>query len=80
MDLRDSEIDLMIKYKGYICHFAFDEEEKLFNGHVANSHYQITFQGKSVYEIQRAFQQAIDEHISWCTRHKTKYADDMPSF
>ena len=76
----DSKTDFMIEYKGYICHFAFDEADKLFHGKVANSHYIIAFQGKSVYELQRAFQNAIEEHIAWCTKHKTKYANDLPSF
>ena len=70
----------MIEYKGYVCHFVFNEADKLFHGKVANSHYPIDFQGKSVYELTRSFQEAIDEHISWCLKHETKNTKGFPSF
>lgn len=68
MTLQDSD-DFMIEYKGYICHFAFNEIDKLFHGKVANSHYLIEFEGKSIREVQEAFHIAIDEHIEWCKKH-----------
>jgi predicted HicB family RNase H-like nuclease len=59
----------MIKYRGYIGHFTFDEKTNLFHGRVANTHDLITFQGKSVKEIHQAFQDAIDEHLDWCKKY-----------
>ena len=66
--MQDSS-DEMIEYKGYICHFAFNEGDKLFHGRVANSHYLIEFNGKSIREIKEAFHTAIDEHIVWDKKH-----------
>ena len=60
----------MIEYKGYICHFAFNEMDKLFHGRVANSHYFIEFKGKSIRELTEAFHKAIEDHIEWCKKHK----------
>lgn len=29
--------DCMIEYRGFICHFAFDEKDQIFHGRVANN-------------------------------------------
>ena len=62
--------NLMIKYKGYIGHFSFDEEKMMFFGKVANSHDFITFQGKSINELKQAFRDSVDEYIAWCKRFR----------
>lgn len=59
---------IMIKYRGYIGHFFFDEKNAMFQGNVANTHDLITFQGKSVESTRQAFQDAIDEYIAWCKK------------
>ena len=63
----------MIEYKGYIGHFSFDEKTNLFYGKVANTHDLITFQGKSVKETHFAFQDAINEYIDWCKKHRKNH-------
>ena len=63
----------MLKYKGFIGHFFFDEKTTLFCGNVANAHDLITFQGASVAKIQQAFQDAVDEHIEWCKKRGKKF-------
>ncbi len=55
----------MIKHKGYIGHFLFNEETNLFEGNVANVHDVVTFQGASVVATQQAFQEAVDGYIEW---------------
>ena len=69
----------MIEYKGFICHFAFNEVDKLFHGKVANSHYLIEFKSKSLRELKEVFHTAIDEHIEWCKKHK-KNSDNKYSY
>lgn len=59
----------MITYRGYIGHFFFDENTKLFVGKVANIHELITFQGKSVKETKEAFRDSVNEYINWCKKH-----------
>ena len=61
-----------MKYKGYIGHFTFDEQQNLFSGRVANTNDLIIFQGKSIKETQQAFQDAINEHLEWCKKYGKK--------
>jgi predicted HicB family RNase H-like nuclease len=63
---------IMINYKGYIGYFAFDETTNMFYGKVTNTHELITFQGKSVREIQETFQDAVNEHLKWCKKYGKK--------
>ena len=56
----------MIKYKGYIGVFAFDEKANLFDGKVSNTDDLIIFQGKSIEEVRYAFRDAINEYVQWC--------------
>ncbi len=62
----------MIKYRGYIGHFFFDETKNMFFGKAANTHDVIIFQGKSVKETQWAFRDAVDEHLAWCKKYGKK--------
>ena len=69
---------IMIKYKGYIGHFFFDEKTNIFQGHVANIHDVITFQGTSVASTRQAFQDAVDEHIEWRQKYGKESAKALP--
>lgn len=68
----------MIKYKGYIAHFFFDEKTNLFQGHVANIHDVISFQGASVESMRQAFQDAVDEHIEWRQKYGKESDKALP--
>jgi predicted HicB family RNase H-like nuclease len=59
----------MITYKGFVGTFVFDETTNLFHGKVSNSHYPITFQGKSIQSTKEAFEDSIDEYIEWCKKY-----------
>ena len=59
----------MIKYKGYVGYFEFNEKTNLFLGKISNAHHLITFQGKSIESTQQAFQDAVNEYIEWCAKH-----------
>jgi predicted HicB family RNase H-like nuclease len=53
-------------FKGYACHFTYDEDLDLFEGVVSNSNeHLITFQGKSVDAVTTAFKDAVNEYIEW---------------
>ena len=68
----------MIKYKGYIGHFFFDEKTNLFQGHVANIHDVISFQGTSVASTHQAFQDAVDEYIEWHKKYGKAPSKALP--
>ncbi len=58
----------MIKYKGYSGKIDYDNKAKIFFGEVINTKDVITFQGKSVSEIEKAFKDSINDYIDWCKK------------
>jgi predicted HicB family RNase H-like nuclease len=68
----------MIEYKGYIGHFFFDEKTNIFQGHVANIHVVITFQGTSVASTRKAFQDAVNEYIEWHKKYGKESNKTLP--
>ncbi len=56
----------MMEYKGYIGMVEFDDEASIFHGEVVNTRDVITFQGKSVAEIKKAFQESVDDYLEFC--------------
>jgi len=60
----------MLQYKGYAGHVEFDDETGIFHGEVLDLRDVITFQGKSVEEIERAFRESIDDYEFCEERHE----------
>lgn len=56
----------MMEYKGYIGNVSYDSESRIFHGEVLNTRDVITFQGRSVEEIEKAFKDSINDYIQWC--------------
>ena len=56
----------MLNYKGYRGRVEFDDEAGLFHGEVLDLKDVITFQGKSVEELEHAFRDSIDEYLAFC--------------
>ena len=53
-------------YKGYEGVASFDEEADLFHGEVINTRDVITFQGRSVKELRKAFRDSVDDYLAFC--------------
>jgi predicted HicB family RNase H-like nuclease len=53
-------------YKGYQGAVEYDEEAKVFTGEVINTRDVITFQGKSVQQLERAFRASVDDYLAFC--------------
>ena len=69
----------MIEYKGYQGAAVFDDEAGIFHGEVAGTRDVITFQGRTVAELQTAFRDSIDEYLSFCAeRGRTPEPPDNP--
>ena len=62
----------MMKYKGYIGHVEYDDGAKIFHGEVVGFSDIITFQGKSVDELEEAFKDSVDDYLKWCREHGEK--------
>lgn len=56
----------MLQYKGYAGRVEFDDETGIFHGEVLDLRGVITFQGKSVEEIERAFREYVDDYLEFC--------------
>ena len=56
----------MMEYKGYVGKVEFDDEARIFHGEVLDTRDVITFQGQSVDELQKAFQESIDDYLAFC--------------
>lgn len=56
----------MLRYKGYTGHVEYDDESGIFHGEVLDLRDVITFQGKTVEEIEKAFRDSIDDYLEFC--------------
>ncbi len=56
----------MLTYKSYTGHVEFDDEAGLFHGEVLDTRDVITFQGRSVDEIETAFRESVDDYLAFC--------------
>jgi predicted HicB family RNase H-like nuclease len=56
----------MLTHKGYHGKVEFDDEAGLFHGEVVDLRDVITFQGKSVDELDQAFRDSVDDYLEFC--------------
>jgi len=56
----------MLEYKGYVGNVVFDDEAGVFSGEVVNTRDVITFQGASVDELRKAFEDSVDDYLEFC--------------
>jgi predicted HicB family RNase H-like nuclease len=66
----------MLTYKNYVGHVEFDDEAEIFFGEVINTRDVITFQGKSVAELKKAFVDSIEVYLEFCAERNE--APDKP--
>ena len=55
-----------MKYKNYEATVGFDEETEVFYGEVINTRDVITFQGSSVEELKKAFEDSVEDYLEFC--------------
>jgi predicted HicB family RNase H-like nuclease len=56
----------MLDYKGYTGRVEFDDEAGLLHGEVLGLRDVITFQGRSLDELEEAFRASIDDYLEFC--------------
>lgn len=56
----------MMEHKGYLGKVEFDDLASVFHGEVVNTSDVITFQGTSVAELKRAFQDSVNDYLAFC--------------
>ncbi len=55
----------MLEYKGYTGHVEFDDDAGIFHGEVLDTRDVITFQGKNVKELRKAFRDSVDDYLEF---------------
>lgn len=58
----------MMEYKGYFAKVEYDDDAEIFHGEVINLRDVVTFEGETVKEIKKAFQDSIDDYLDFCTK------------
>ena len=56
----------MLNYKGYSGRVEFDNESGLLHGEVIDLRDVVTFQGRSVEEVESTFRDSIDDYLAFC--------------
>lgn len=57
---------MKLEYKGYTGRFAFDDDAELFHGEVMDLRDVITFQGRTIEETKRAFEESVEDYLAFC--------------
>ena len=55
-----------MKHIGYTAHIEYDDEAGLFHGEVIDLRDVITFEGRSVTELRKAFRDSVDDYLQFC--------------
>ena len=58
----------MMTYKGYVGKVEVEEEAGVLYGEVINTRDVITFEGKTVTELKRAFHESVDDYLAFCAQ------------
>jgi predicted HicB family RNase H-like nuclease len=59
-------------YKGYTASITYDDDANLFHGEVVGTKDVITFQGKSVKELETAFRDSVEDYMAFCKKRNVK--------
>jgi predicted HicB family RNase H-like nuclease len=62
-----------MKYKGYTAVVELDEEAGILHGEVVGTRDVITFQARSVDELEQAFRDSVNDYLTFC-----KERDESP--
>jgi predicted HicB family RNase H-like nuclease len=57
-----------MEYKGYIGKVELVEEAGILHGEVINVRDVITFEGKTVKEVQKAFRESVEDYLEFCAQ------------
>ncbi|MCF6312739.1 MAG: type II toxin-antitoxin system HicB family antitoxin [Verrucomicrobiales bacterium] len=55
-----------MKHKGYSGTVRFDDDDEVFHGEVLGLRDVVTFQGTTVEELKRAFEDSIEDYLDFC--------------
>ncbi len=56
----------MMQYKNYLARVELDAEANIFHGDVINIRDVVTFQGESMGELKKTFEDSVEEYLAFC--------------
>lgn len=56
----------MLQHNGYTGHAEYDDVAGVFHGEVLDTRDVITFQGKTVEELEQAFRDSVEDYLDFC--------------
>lgn len=56
----------MMEYKGYQGEVEYDSQASVFHGELINIRDVVTFEGRSVDELEQAFRESVDDYLAFC--------------
>jgi predicted HicB family RNase H-like nuclease len=56
----------MMEYKGYTAKIELDADAGTFHGYVLHLREVVTFEGRSVRELKKAFAASVDDYLEFC--------------
>jgi predicted HicB family RNase H-like nuclease len=66
----------MMEYKGYLATVEFDDQADIFHGEVVNIRDVVTFQGRTVPQLRKAFRDSVEDYLAFC--HERGEAPEKP--
>lgn len=58
-----------MQYKGYTAVIRYDALDHIFHGHLADTHDDVFFEGRSVEELESAFHEGLDDYLVYCAEN-----------
>lgn len=55
-----------MKYKGYEAVVSFDADDRVLHGRLVCPQDVVSFEARSVNELERAFHEAVDDYLEQC--------------
>lgn len=62
----------MMKYKGYVGRVEYDAEANILHGEVVGIRDVVTFQAKSVEQVEQVFKDSVDDYLAFCKERGQK--------
>lgn len=67
-----SKRENVLTYKGYIGSVRYSAEGDIFHGRIEGIRDLITFEGRSVDELKKAFHEVVDDYLEFCKQANKK--------
>ena len=60
----------MMEYKGYYGSVHYSDEDRCFYGKIEHIRGLVSYEGRDVHSIKKAFQEGVDDYLSTCRARK----------